>query len=89
MFSDFSLMALIKQWKDMYELGPNPFVQTSSHTGNFVINFKAGYLKECPSAQLQTVGDIADKDMCCLMAAGGTIVYCVDSSKLNHNVYKL
>lgn len=89
MFSDFSLMALINEWKDKYEIGPNPFVQTLEHTGDFVINFKAGDLKECPSAQLQTVGDIADGDMCHVMAAGGTIVYCVDSSKLNHEAYKL
>lgn len=79
MFSDFSLMALVNEWKDKYELGPNPFVQTSHHTGDFIIKFKAAHLKECPSAQLQTVGDMADKEMCHVMAAGGTIVYCVDS----------
>lgn len=28
MFSDFSLKALVAQWKDKYELGPNPFVKT-------------------------------------------------------------
>lgn len=27
MFSDFSLMALIKGWDEKYELGPNPFVK--------------------------------------------------------------
>ena len=42
MFSDFSLKALVKQWKDKYELGPNPFVQTKEHSGNFVLRFNAG-----------------------------------------------
>ena len=59
MFSDFSLKALVQNWHDKYELGPNPFVQTSEYTGNFVLRFNPGELKECPSAQLQTVGDMA------------------------------
>ena len=89
MFSDFSLKALVNQWKDKYELGPNPFVQTQEHTGNFMINFNPGVLKECASAQLQMVGDMSQSGFCNVHAAGGTIVYCVDSSKLNHNIYKL
>ena len=42
MFSDFSLKALVKNWHDKYELGPNPFVQTTEHTGNFVMRFNPG-----------------------------------------------
>jgi hypothetical protein len=56
MFSDFSLKALVNQWKDKYELGPNPFVQTQEHTGDFEVRFNSAVLKECPSAQLQMVG---------------------------------
>jgi hypothetical protein len=29
MFSDFSLKALVQEWDEKYELGPNPFVKTS------------------------------------------------------------
>jgi len=58
MFSDFSLKALVSQWNEKYGLGPNPFVQTQEHTGPFVIKFNPGVLKECPSAQLQMVGDM-------------------------------
>jgi len=29
MFSDFSLKALVANWKDKWGLGPNPFVQTA------------------------------------------------------------
>jgi len=89
MFSDFSLKALVNEWNEKCELGPNPFVHTSEYTGNFVIRFNTGELKECPSAQLQTVGDMADTGMCNVLAAGGTIVYCVDQKKLDNNVYKL
>ena len=59
MFSDFSLKALVKNWSEKYELGPNPFEKTKEHTGQFQIRFKSGELKECPSAQLQIVGDMA------------------------------
>lgn len=34
MFSDFSLKALIAQWKAEV-LGPNPFKQVGGHTGMF------------------------------------------------------
>jgi hypothetical protein len=89
MFSDFSLKALVNSWKDKYELGPNPFAQTTEHTGNFVLRFNTADLKECPSAQLQTVGDMAETGLCNVQAAGGTIVYSVDRSKLDHKIYKL
>jgi hypothetical protein len=89
MFSDFSLKALVNSWKDKYKLGPNPFVQTTEHTGHFVIRFKPSDLKECPSAQLQIVGDMAEDGACNVHAAGGTIVYAVDQNKLKHNNYKL
>jgi len=42
MFSDFSLKALVNQWKEKYELGPNPFVQTQEYSGHFVVRFSAG-----------------------------------------------
>lgn len=35
MFSDFSLKALVKNWKEKYELGPNPFEKTTEHSGQF------------------------------------------------------
>ena len=79
MFSDFSLKALVKNWKDKYELGPNPFVETGGHTGNFQVKFSSAVLKECPSAQLQIIGDMVEDGSCNVLAAGGTIVYSVNS----------
>ena len=39
MFSDFSLKALIAQWREK-SLGPNPFSNFSEHSSNFTLNFK-------------------------------------------------
>ena len=89
MFSDFSLKALIKSWKDKYGMGPNPFVKVSEYTGDFELNFNPEELKECPSAQLQTIGDLTETGSCNVTAMGGTIVYAVDSTKLHHNFYIL
>lgn len=55
MFSDFSLKALVGQW-DNSILGPNPFKKVGETSETVELRFKAGDLKECPSAQLQTVG---------------------------------
>lgn len=84
MFSDFSLKALIAQWDEKL-LGVNPFVQTSQTSSPVVLRFKAGELKECPSAQLQTVGEMADGGKCNVGVAGGTIVYSVDKQKAAKN----
>jgi hypothetical protein len=59
MFSDFSLKALVKNWDEKYELGPNPFAKTGEYSAVFEIRFNNNELKECPSAQLQIVGDMA------------------------------
>ena len=58
MFSDFSLKALIAQWDEKL-LGSNPFVKTGETSGDVELRFKSSVLKECPSAQLQIVGDMA------------------------------
>ena len=80
MFSDFSLKALIATW-DQKKLGPNPFRQISETSSPVELKFKAGELKECPSAQLQIVGDMAEGGKCNVGVMGGTIVYTVDHKK--------
>ena len=55
MFSDFSLKALINEWRDEDYFGPNPFVHFSSYGGNFNLRFDPKKFLESPSAQLQTV----------------------------------
>lgn len=60
MFSDFSLKALINKW-DSEALGSNPFEMVGIHEGECVLKFRPGDLKECPSAQLQLVGDLSEE----------------------------
>ena len=63
MFSDFSLKALIKNWDEKC-LGPNPFVYTTQHSGHVQLHFDCQKLKNCVSAQLQVVGDMAVEGHC-------------------------
>jgi hypothetical protein len=53
------------------------------------LRFKPAVLKECPSAQLQIVGDMVDGGKCNLHTLGGTIVYSVDKNNIDKNAYKL
>lgn len=57
MFSDFSLKALINDWNSTI-LGTNPFLRTGTTSGQCSLKFKPSKLKECPSSQLQLVGDL-------------------------------
>ena len=63
MFSDFSLKALINQWDSEY-LGPNPFKKINEFEGHFTLSFSNNELKDCPSAQLQLVGEMAEEGKC-------------------------
>lgn len=53
------------------------------------MKFNPGELKECPSAQLQIVGEMAEGGTCHIDVMGGTICYSVNPENLNHNFYKL
>lgn len=53
------------------------------------MEFDANQLKECPSAQLQIIGDMASVGHCNVNAMGGTIVYGVDKKKADTDAYKL
>lgn len=78
MFSDFSLKALISQW-DAKKLGPNPFKKLTETSSPFELSFDNNRLRDCPSAQLQLVGEMAESGKCNVGAMGGTIVYTVDT----------
>mmetsp|Transcript_6919 Transcript_6919/g.7964 ORF Transcript_6919/g.7964 Transcript_6919/m.7964 type:complete len:410 (-) Transcript_6919:37-1266(-) len=80
MFSDFSLMALIKDW-DSKKLGPNPFAQIGTFSGSFRIGFDPSILKASASAQLEAVGELCDdgdgKGTATVEALSGTILYTI------------
>jgi len=89
MFSDFSLKALIAQWNS-HVLGPNPFMKMSNEFSTTVLlKFEPATLKESPSAQLQSVGDLSEGGKCNVHCLGGTIIYSVDPKKADHKSYKL
>lgn len=77
MFSDFSLKAFIKNW-DAGILGKNPFKRTGEISGNATLKFSPGTLRECPSSQLQLLGDLVENGRCEIHCAGNTILYTVD-----------
>lgn len=88
MFSDFSLKALINEW-DVEVMGKNPFVKTGETSREVALRFQAGILKECPSAQLQLVGDLAEGGMCNIHCLGGTILYSVNKANIDEEQYAL
>lgn len=53
------------------------------------MEFEPKLLMESPSAQLQIVGELAAVGHCDLKAKNGTIVYGVDKTKAETDVYKL
>jgi hypothetical protein len=87
-FSDFSLKALIGLW-DTTILGPNPFKKAGEMSGNFKMLFDKETLRMCPSVQLQVVANLTDREDLTIHCMGGTIVYTVDPTKLNHDHYDL
>lgn len=88
MYSDFSLKALINQW-NASTLGPNPFVQVGQTSTNIELKFNKDRLLRSPSAQLQAVAHLAEKDELTVNVLGGTIMYGVNSKIDPQNKYEI
>lgn len=89
MFSDFSLKALIANWSEAL-LGPNPFQKMSQEFSDTVqLRFDPHILKESPSAQLQSVGDLSEGGLCNVHCLGGTIIYSLNKKNTDTNRYRL
>jgi hypothetical protein len=86
MFSDFSLKALITEWKENL-LGPNPFLRVSEFEGTFQLRFDAATLRACSSAQLQKLGELASNGKADLHAMSNTIAFSIDWSKADCSAY--
>lgn len=78
MCSDFSMKALIKQWRSTPRLGPNPFVKLGEFYGSMDLRFDPSRLSACPSAQLQQTGSLCDGGCATIQASVGSLVYSVD-----------
>jgi len=79
MISDFAAKSLINDWSE--EFGPNPFVNLGICTGKIDIHFNNDDLKNCPSPQLQMVGQLSDNGYAELKAMPYTIVFGTDYVK--------
>lgn len=89
MFSDFSLKALIPNW-DAHILGPNPFEKLpTDFGGSAALKFDPIALKESPSAQLQSVGDLSVGGVCNVQCPGGTITYTINRKSADNKSYEL
>merc|ERR1711988_731774 len=87
MFSDFSLKALIHDWKEDV-LGPHPFLKVSEFSSNFKLAFDTATISACPSAQLQKLGELASDGKASLHAMGGTIAFTVNWQKADCTAYE-
>lgn len=78
MFGDFSLMALIQNWRSEKSfnevLGPCPFKQAGTCNSYMKLKFDAENLVKCNSPQLKTLGQLCKKGELNLHCMGGTIV---------------
>jgi len=89
MFSDFSLKAIIPNWNE-HILGPNPFIRLpNDFGGSATLKFDPIALRESPSAQLQSVGDLSIGGTCNVQCPGGTITYTVNSKAGDNKNYEL
>jgi len=88
MCSDFSLKALIHEW-DVDILGPNPFKQIGEFGDQFVLRFESKTLVDCPSSQLQQVGELCEDGKAVVHAMSGTIAYNVDLGVADNSSYAL
>jgi hypothetical protein len=88
MFSDFAVKALIENW-DENLLGKNPFMKEGECSSSISLYFDPQTLKDCPSAQLQVVGELSSNGEAKIHALGGTIVFSLDQSKMDENLYDL
>ncbi len=87
-FGDFSLKALIKDW-DHSLLGPLPFEQVGETSGTVKLRFHREHLIECPSSQLQCVGQLCGDNFAGVHALSSTIQFTVKQDREATDTYQL
>lgn len=87
MFSDFSLKALVGNWKGSQndKLGTNPFKKIGEIHSEMTLHFDPFTLEDCPSDQLQKVGKLCENGQAKVHAMSGTIAQSVDKTKIDHS----
>lgn len=85
-FGDWSLKALIKDW-DHSLLGPLPFEDVGATSGTIRLRFNREHLIQCPSSQLQCVGQLCSDNFAGVHALGNTIKFVVKAERPETDAY--
>jgi hypothetical protein len=85
-FGDWSLQALIKDW-DHSLLGPLPFEDVGTTSGTIRLRFNREHLIQCPSSQLQCVGQLCSDNFAGVHALGATIRFVVKAERPETDAY--
>jgi len=88
MCSDFAVKSLIHDWNEQL-LGPKVFKNLGDCSDAIVLRFKSTDLKNCPSAQLNIVGDLCPDGKACIHALAATVIVGVDQTCSDTNTFKL
>jgi len=88
MCSDFAVKSLINNWKEEH-LGPKIFKKLGECTSAIELRFNSTDLKNCPSAQLNVVGDLCPDGKACIHALSGTVVVGLDKVKADTKEFKV
>ena len=90
MCSDFAVKDLINDWNE--NLGPNPFIKVgelSAGTTYVELFFEPKTLQECPSKQLQMVGQLCESGTTTIESMSHTIVIGINTKNIDNQIYKL
>ena len=87
MCSDFAVKALINDWDE--RLGPNPFVKVGECSSFIELFFLPKNLEECPSKQLQMVGQLCQTGKTTIHALGGTVVFGINKKNADNQKFNL
>lgn len=87
MLSDFSVKAFVNDWDEKI-LGPKCLLNIGTVDHQIKLRFKPDILKECPSAQLRVVGELAAEGIAVINVMGGTVVIGVDKKHSTNSYYK-
>jgi len=88
MCSDFAVKSLINDWNELL-LGPKVFTNLGCCRDAIALKFKSSELKNCPSPQLNIVGDLCPDGKACIHALDSTVIVGIDQTKSDTNTFKL
>jgi len=88
MCSDFAVKSLINDWNEQL-LGPKVFTNLGECSDAIALRFKSTDLKNCPSAQLNIVGDLCPDGKASIHALPSTVIVGIDQACSDTKTFKL